>query len=136
FSRPKPERPATWAECMAGATGTFGLMILGYAVVPSEWITFSDKYLLWNTTKFVFQSDQKMLFLPWHWPFSMNYQAIRDIIVVMISLFFWGETLVVFGRWQQRGRVKAAAGAAEAPRPSRFGRPLRRPAPVSSPGEA
>src|SRR5262249_9208584 len=107
FSRPKPQRPATWAECMAGATGTVGLMILAYAVIPSEWITFSDKYLLWNTTKFVFTSDQKMLFFPWHWPFAMNFQAIRDFIVVGIYLFFFGMNLALFVRWQQRGQVRA-----------------------------
>ncbi|MFI5054733.1 MAG: hypothetical protein ACHQDE_10255, partial [Acidimicrobiia bacterium] len=51
--RPKPDRPATWAECMAGAVGVFALMTLAYAIIPHEWITFSDKYLQWDTTKFV-----------------------------------------------------------------------------------
>src|SRR5262249_59876012 len=58
YKRPKPQRKATWAECMAGAVGVFALMTLAYAVIPSEWITFSDKYLLWDTTHFVFQSHQ------------------------------------------------------------------------------
>ena len=26
--RPKPDRPATWSECMAGAVGVFALMSL------------------------------------------------------------------------------------------------------------
>ena len=56
--RPKPERPATWAECMAGAVGVFALMTLAYAVVPHEWITFSDKYLQWGTTSFMVRSGQ------------------------------------------------------------------------------
>ena len=59
--RPKPDRPATWAECMAGAVGVFGLMTLAYAVIPHEWITFSDKYLQWDTTKFVVRSGQEVL---------------------------------------------------------------------------
>jgi hypothetical protein len=137
FRRPKPERPATWAECMVGAVGTFGLMILCYAVIPHEWITFSDKYLQWGATKFIFQSHQKMLFFPWHWPFSMNYQALRDIIVVVIYSVFFGANLVLFVRWQQRGRVPAQPAAEPIVRTSRFGRPLRRrPQPVSTGGEA
>ena len=81
FKRPKPDRPATWSECMAGAVGVFGLMTLAYAVIPHEWITFSDKYLQWDTTKFVFRSSQDIFFLPVHWPFTMDKKAVRDIIV-------------------------------------------------------
>ena len=47
---------------MAGAVGVFALMTLAYAVIPHEWITFSDKYLQWDTTKFVFRSGQEILF--------------------------------------------------------------------------
>jgi hypothetical protein len=130
YTRPKPDRPATWAECMAGAVGVFGLMTLGYAVIPHEWITFSDKYLQWDTTKFVFRSHQDIWFLPVHWPFNMDKKAVRDIIVVVIYVVFFGLNLKMFADWQQRGK-RAAASEAK-PLLSRFGRPLRRsrPAPV------
>ena len=59
-------------------------MMLAYAVIPHEWITFSDKYLQWDTTVFVFRSNQKMLFFPWNWPFNFDKHNIRDIIVVLI----------------------------------------------------
>jgi hypothetical protein len=130
FKRPKPDRPATWSECMAGAVGVFALMTLGYAVIPSEWITFSDKYLQWDTTHFVFQSHQQMLFLPVNWPFSMNKQAVRDIIVVGIYAVLFGLNLVLFAQWQKRGKEEVAV-AEEKPRVSRFGRPLRRKQPVT-----
>ena len=133
--RPKPNRPATWSECMSGAVGVFALMALGYAVIPSEWITFSDKYLQWDTTKFVFRSNQDIFFLPVHWPFSMDKHSVRDIIAVMIYVVFFSLNLVLFSKWQKRGTEPAVA-AAEQPRTSRFGRPLRRfrraPAPVTS----
>jgi hypothetical protein len=136
YKRPKRDRPATWSECMAGAVGVFALMVLGYAVIPSEWITYSDKYLQWNTTKFVFQSHQNIWFTGIHYPFSMNAQAVRDIIVVLIYLVFFGLNLKLFVDWQKRGTEPAAAAAGEQPRTSRFGRPLRRsrhaPAPVTS----
>src|SRR5262245_46456488 len=136
YKRPKPDRPATWSECMVGAVGVFALMTLAYAVIPHEWITFSDKYLQWNTTKFVFQSNQKIFGLPVNWPFSMNYQAVRDIIVVVIYVVFLGLNLKLVVDWQNRGKEPAAKTVGSESRLSRFGRPLRRsrraPAPVTS----
>jgi hypothetical protein len=135
FRRPKPNRPATWAECMVGAVGVFALMALAYAVIPSEWITFSDKYLHWDTTVFVFRNNQKMLFFPWNWPFSFDKHNIRDIIVVVIYLVFFGLNLYLFAAWQKRGEPKPEAAEAK-PRTSRFGRPLRRRAVAPQPATA
>jgi NhaP-type Na+/H+ or K+/H+ antiporter len=123
--RPKPDRPTTWAECIAGAVGVFGMMTLIYAVIPHEWITFSDKYLQWDTTVFVFRNNQKMLFFPWNWPFSFDKHNIRDIIVVVIYGIGMGLNVGLFVAWQKRGQEKPEAEAAK-PRTSRFGRPLRR----------
>ena len=123
--RPKPDRPTTWAECLAGAVGVFGLMTLGFAVVPHEWITFSDKYLQWDTTVFVFRNNQKMLFFPWNWPFSFDKHNIRDIIVVVIYGIAIGLNAGLFVAWQKRGEEKPEEEAT-IPRKSRFGRPLRR----------
>ena len=125
FKRPKPDRPATWAECMAGAVGVFALMTLAYAVIPHEWITFSDKYLQWDTTKFMFRSNQKMLFFPWNWPFNCDYHVLRDIVATVIYVVFFGGNLAAFAAWQKRGS-EPATEAEEKPRTSRFGRPLRR----------
>ena len=132
---PKPGRPATWAECIAGAVGVFGMMTLAYAVIPHEWITFSDKYLQWDTTVFVFRSNQKMLFFPWNWPFNFVKQDVRDIIVVIIYVVVLGLNVRLFSMWQQRGKPRLEAAEAK-PRTSRFGRPLRRREPVSTSGEA
>jgi hypothetical protein len=123
--RPKPARPSTWAECIAGAVGVFAMMTLAYAVIPHEWITFSDKYLQWDTTVFVFRSNQKMLFFPWNWPFNFDKHNIRDIIVVLIYGIAIGLNIGLSVLWQKRGQEKPEAEEA-APRKSRFGRPLRR----------
>ena len=107
--RPKPDRPATWAECMAGAVGMFALIMLAYAVIPHECITFSDKYLQWDTTKFVFRSDQDMLVLGIVELAVQHRQAgVRDIIVVGIYVVFFGLNLVLFVMWQKRGTEEAA----------------------------
>jgi hypothetical protein len=124
--RPKPDRPATWAECMAGAVGLFALMTLAFAIIPSEWINFADKYLQWGTTKFLVHSGQKILFVKF--PFDINYKAISDIIATGIYIVGFGFALYLFSAWQKRGQEKADAGEAK-PRTSRFGRPLRRRAP-------
>jgi hypothetical protein len=123
--REKPDRPATWAECIAGAVGVFGMMTLAYGVIPHEWITFSDKYLQWDTTVFVFRGNQKMLFFPWNWPFSFDKHNVRDIIVVAIYGIAIGLNAGLFVAWQKRGQEKPEEETAT-PRRSRFGRPLRR----------
>jgi hypothetical protein len=120
--RPKPNRPATWAECMAGAVGVFAMMTLAYAIVPHEWITFSDKYLQWDTTHFVVRSGQEVLFVAF--PFDINQQAVRDVVAATIYIVFFGLNLFLFVKWQDRGKVDDTA--TEAPKVSRFGRPLRR----------
>ena len=125
YRREKPNRPATWSECIAGAVGVFAMMTLIYGVIPHEWITFSDKYLQWDTTHFVFRTHQDMFGLGIvDWPFSMNKQAVRDIIVVGIYTVFFGLNLFLFAQWQKRGKEEAPPE--EKPRTSRFGRPLRR----------
>ena len=121
--RPKPNRPATWAECMAGAVGVFAMMTLAYAIVPHEWITFSDKYLQWDTTHFLVRSGQEITFLKF--PFDINQQAVRDVAAATIYIVFFGLNLFLFVKWQDRGKVVETA-AATTPKVSRFGRPLRR----------
>jgi hypothetical protein len=121
----KPDRPATWSECIAGAVGVFAMMTLAYAVIPHEWITFSDKYLQWDTTVFVFRSNQDMLGLGIvNWPFTMDKHNIRDIIVVLIYGIAIGLNVGLFVMWQKRGEEKPAEEPT--PKKSRFGRPLRR----------
>jgi len=111
---------------MGGAVGVFALMTLAYAVIPSEYINFSDKYLQWDTTHFVFRTHQDMFGLGIvDWPFSMNKQAVRDIIVVGIYVVLFGLNLYLFSQWQKRGKADESM-AEEKPKVSRFGRPLRR----------
>ncbi len=97
---------------MVGAVGVFAMMTLAYAVIPHEWITFADKYLQWDTTKFVVQSGQKIIFF--NFPFNITMKAIRDIIVVGIYIVFFGLNLALFAMWQKRGQEKPEGEAAEA----------------------
>jgi hypothetical protein len=123
-----PEEPATWAECFGGAVGIFAIFVVGYAIVPSEWLNYANSYIQWgDNTKFVWHSGRPMLFFPWNWPFSLDYPALRDIVVALMYVAFLGLNLKLWVMWQKRHEVREqAAMASEAPaRRSRFGRPLR-----------
>jgi hypothetical protein len=141
--KPKPvDEPASWVECFLGAVAVFALMALAYGVIPHEWLTYANSYIKWgDTSKFVFRSGQDMLFFPWHWPFNLDYPALRDIVVTMIYGAMLGLNIVLFAAWQKRNVVveKPAEDATPAKR-SRFGRPVRRgpgrgaPAPAGAEG--
>ena len=123
-----PDEPATWAECIAGAVATFALMALAYAIIPHEWLTFANSKLEWgDSSKFVFTSHDDILgFIPIHYPFNLDYPALRDIVVTMIYVVFLGLNLKLFVMWQKRNEVPAEAAPTDAPaKRSRFGRPLQ-----------
>ena len=136
--RPKPDRPATWAECMAGAVGVFAMITLAYAVVPHEWITFSDKYLQWGTTKFMVRSGQEVLFLKF--PFDINMKAISDIIATGIYVVMFGLNLCPLRRLaearrgeggdaptrRRRPRASAVPSGGRAPEPATVGATTQR----------
>jgi hypothetical protein len=132
-----PERPATWAECFAGAVGAFALFMLGYAIVPHEWLTFADAQLEWgDNSKFVFQSGEPIFGLFYKYPFSFDFPALRDIVVTGMYVQFLVVNVWLWVKWQKRFEVKAAPEGAAAPeRRSRFGRPLKRtePSPPMAP---
>jgi hypothetical protein len=125
--RPKSDRPTTWAQAMAGAVYVFALMLLAYAIIPHEFITFADKYLLWGTDKYVIKSTTAIPFMTsWNWPVSINMQAVRDVVVVGIYVVFFGINIALFVLWQDRKTKSEDADQ----KPvvvgrSRFGRPLK-----------
>jgi len=113
--RKRDPRDTTWAQAAAGAVGVTFLMFMAYGVVPHEFITFSDLYLGWTTDRILLDT----------YPLKVNYQALRDILVVGIYLFFFALNLAIFVMWQKQGDAKPAAADAPTKR-SRFGRPLRK----------
>jgi hypothetical protein len=141
--KPQPaDYKASWGECFLGAVAVFALMSLAYGVIPHEWLTYANGYLKWgDTSKYIFRSGQDMLFFPWHWPFNLDYPALRDIVVTMIYGAMLGLNIALFVMWQKRNVVaeKPADDATPAKR-SRFGRPVRRgsgrgaPAPAGAEG--
>jgi hypothetical protein len=125
--RPKPDQPTTWAQAMGGSVYVFALMLLAYAIIPHEFITFSDKYLQWGTDKYVIKSTTAIPFATsWNWPISVNMQAVRDVVVVGIYGALFVGNLVLFSLWQKRPTVTEAAEKEPVTvGRSRFGRPLK-----------
>ena len=119
-----PTAPSTWAECIAGAVGVFAMMTLAFAVIPHEWITFSDGYLQWDTTQFLFRSGQDVFGLGIvNWPFNFDKHNIRDIIVAVIYGLGMGLSVGLFvdvaearSRRSRRPRPPRRGGRASAVR--------------------
>jgi hypothetical protein len=96
-------------------------MFLAFGIVPHQWIDHADKDLKWDRTKILFgpggilkpQSEGG-----WN-PITLQYEAIRDVVVVLIHVYFFGLLLFLFIWWQKRGQVKSTELAT-----STYGRPL------------
>jgi 1,4-dihydroxy-2-naphthoate octaprenyltransferase len=116
--------PTTWGEAIVGATYVFFVLFLAFGVVPHQFIDHADKELGWR--------KDKLLNGPWdllkakayggNFPFTISYEALRDIVVLVIHGFYIVLLVWIAVAWQKRGE-KASAKAIET---STYGRPLAR----------
>jgi hypothetical protein len=122
FGKRRPvDKPLLWGDSLLAATYVFGLMFLAYGIVPHQWIDHADKDLGWSRDKLLLGPGEilKPQSLGGWNPITLQYEAVRDIIVVVIHAFFFGLMIFVAVWWQKRGEVKAK----ELPT-STYGRPL------------
>lgn len=115
------DKKASWGEAMFGSMYVFGVLFLAFGIVPHQWIDHADKDLGWDRTKIIF--GPAGILRPqteggWN-PITLQYEAIRDIVVVLIHVYFFGLLLYLFIWWQKRGAVKSTELAT-----STYGRPL------------
>ena len=122
--------PVTWGEAFVAATFVFALMLVAYGVIPHQWLEYSDSELLWRSDKLLLaiSSDgitwgQEAKTAGGTGRIIINYQAIRDIVAATFYIVFLGLQIVLWSKWQTRGRVTETAEAAGEVR-SRFGRPV------------
>ncbi len=119
--RPKGA-PVSWGEAMLASVYVFGIMFIAFGVVPHQFIDHADKELGWSKSNVIFGPGD--IFKPqayggW-FPFTMSYEALRDIVVIVIHLYYFGLLIWLWSVWQKRGQVKAGTEVAT----STFGRPL------------
>jgi hypothetical protein len=124
FGKRRPvDKPLLWGDALLASTYIFGLLFLAFGVVPHQWIDHADKNLGWSRDKLLFGPGG--ILKPesaggWN-PITLQYEAIRDIVVVVLHLIFIGLYIYLAIWWQKRGDVKPK----ELPT-STYGRPLVR----------
>ena len=124
YGRRRPvDAPFSWGEAMIGATYMFGVLFLAFGVVPHQWIDHADKDLGWSRDKLLvgwggFLESQEAG--GW-FPFTLQYEAVRDTVVVILHVIFFGLYMWLAVWWQKRGEAKPK----ELPT-STYGRPLVR----------
>ena len=114
-------KPVSWGEAMLGATYAFGVMFLAFGVVPHQWIDHADRNLGWSRDRLVLGPGEilKPQALGGWMPLTLQYEAIRDIVVVLLHALYFGLIIFIWAWWQKRGQVKTAEIEV-----SSFGRPL------------
>jgi hypothetical protein len=120
--------PVTWGEAFLGATFIFGLMLLGYGVVPNEWLQWADNRLVWRSDKMLLaiSSDgikfgENAASIGGGGRILMSYQTLRDMIAAGIYIAMLGAQVALWAMWQKRGQKPSTELAT-----SEFGRPLVR----------
>ncbi len=126
--RRPPGTPVTWGEAFVGGTFIFALLLLGYGIVPHQWLTFADNDLLWRPDKLMLgiSGDGVKLGnaasdLGGTGRIIVNAQAVRDIVAATIYIVLLVIQVWLWSVWQKRGRK-----APEVELSSRFGRPVMR----------
>ena len=123
YSKRRPKyRPASWGEAMLASTYAFLAMFIAFGVVPHQYVDFADKELGWNKTYIIYGPFDilKPKALGGPFPFTMSYEAIRDIAVIVIHAYYFGLIIYLWAMWQKRGTEKPSTELAT----SSYGRPL------------
>jgi hypothetical protein len=114
--------PVSWGEAMIGSVYAFGVMFLAFGIVPHSWISHADKDLGWNRTYIIYGPGgilKPQTAGGWN-PITLQYQAVRDIVVVLIHVYFFGLMIFIWNWWQKRGGETAPKEIET----SSYGRPL------------
>lgn len=114
--------PFSWGEAMLASVYAFAVMFIAYGVVPDRWIQHADNNLHWSKQKLLYGWGDilKPKALGGNFPFTVSYQELRDIVVVVLHVIFFGLQIWVWSWWQKRGK-KAVSTEIET---SVYGRPL------------
>jgi len=115
-------KPCSWGEAMLGSAYAFFTMFVAFGVVPHQWIDHADKNLGWSKDKVIYGPGG--ILKPqsaggWN-PITLQYEAVRDIVVVVLHVIFFGLLIFIWSWWQKRGQAKPSTEIET----STFGRPL------------
>jgi hypothetical protein len=125
YSKRRPKgTPVSWGEAMLAAVYVFFVMFVAFGVVPHQWIDHADRNLGWSKSKIIYGPFDllKPKGLGGNFPFTASYEALRDIVAVVLHVWYFGLILYLWGAWQKRGDAKPGTEVAT----STYGRPLVR----------
>lgn len=114
--RRSPDERLTWGEAMVGATYVALILFIAFGISPHQWIVWADSDLGWRSDKFLVGPGEILEGLP----FEITYEALRDIIVVIIHVVYATAMLLLWAWWQRRDAVEPADDTIT----SEYGRPL------------
>jgi len=106
--RRPPGTPLTWGEAMVASTFVFFLFWWAYGVVPHLWLAYADNELGWRPDNIVWGPGSILRSQSeggW-FPFTITYQAVRDIVVVLIYGVYLVVPIALWSYWQGRGERK------------------------------
>jgi len=115
--------PLTWGEAIFAAVFVFALMFWAYGVVPHQWLQWANNELRWTPSKKLLTVDQFEIFNAPMPPFTIDYEKVRDVVVVVIYGFFLTMQVAMFASWQNRDK-RAERRRQRELAPSAYGRPL------------
>jgi len=99
---------------MVGAVFVFMYFVMMFGILPDQFIDYADNDLSWGNDRFLFTEASIM-------PFRMDYQKLRDIVIVIQHLVALTAIPLAAIFWQKRGERVVTSTAT-----SDFGRPLVR----------
>jgi hypothetical protein len=106
--------PISWGQAMLAATYAMFMFFWWYAVIPHQWLTWADAELEWTVDRILIESNSFQ-------PITINFQALRDIVVVLIYGLGIALHVGLWAWWNDRSKPRPVEVPA-----SRYGRPLVR----------
>ena len=106
----QPGVEATWAQTILGALGVWAMFVLGYGVIPSEWIIFGNSYLNFDSSAYMIKQGQWAAHVP---PFNITRDKIVDSIAALIYVIVLVLNVWLFTAWQKRKAAEPEAEGAE-----------------------
>ncbi len=123
MNRRSVDDPMSWGESMLFATYVFWMMFLVFGIVPHQWLTLAENEwsfradVLWDAWGLITAQSQGGWF-----PFEVTLRVLSDSIAAVIYIIYLVGMVVLWMRWQNRGKAAPSTEVAT----STYGRPLVR----------
>jgi hypothetical protein len=101
--RRPPGTPLTWGEAMVAALYVFFVMFLAWGIMPHQWLSYADNALHWRKDKILVGPGSAVYKVT---KFTVSYEALRDLVAVLLYGITLGGMIALWSIWQNRGKEK------------------------------